>query len=913
MKKKDKTKQKIDKEIERNKNKEKKQKPIFKTPSYSTQMVTPIRDIYKGTVITTDGRYLRILEIKASDFAMRTGSEKENIISAFEDVLKVLPSTAQILAVSLRSDLTSTIRYTKERMENETVECCIEMGEQYLEQLKQEQTDGSTRRFFIVYQYENVNFGPFAKTPIDVICEQLDIIARRVETAIAGCKNDLIVKYPSDLSANSAEILYTMFNKEKYGLVSFDSHFQDVYNRYFGAYGQREFYVPPTDYIAPDELHFRGTRYVACNNLYYGYAYVSKNGYPQYLFAGWATRVFAKKDVDISIHIQKVPKDEVIGKIRRNVSRSQENLMEVGETSEASESAQKKLEAGNYLRTGLTNGEEYCYLSVMLTVTGSSPEEVKSKMEELKNIGKLNDFNLVEVVNETEDAFFSCLPLNTIGHNLWEKSKRNFLLCDASSVYPFTSFEINDEEGVYIGNLLNNDSMCILDFANKRFTNSNTCILGTAGSGKTFTELALATRMRIQRIPCYIITPEKEHEYFRLCSAMGGEFIRLGADQKTNINIMEIYPVDKRAIQSSMDLGLNIGTTSQLTEKVRSLKTFFKLLIPGMNQVMIAKLDSYIVKTYERFGITEDEESLWKDEEHTRYKDMPILSDLRKEMEEDPEMRPVYTIMGMFETGSGKCFNKRTNVDLSNPFTVFSVQHLEEEFVSCGIYIVMDYVWSKVKENIDLRKAIFIDEFWKLSTAASQIIEIAKIIRGYGGQLVLATQQLADIMKLPNGLGESVIGNSSFKILMKMSKNDADLVGTIVGLTNSEYNRIQTFRNKGEALLLGDDMRVEIAVRSSQMEYELFTTNRSDYADMMREKNEKKRLELERKKREEEEESRRKEEAEQMRKLLTDEYLDVIDITDEKKKEEEDKQKRLGNDTGAFSSENTAEYDDDFY
>ena len=108
-------------------------------------------------------------------------------------------------------------------------------------------------------------------------------------------------------------------------------------------------------------------------------------------------------------------------------------------------------------------------------------------------------------------------------------------------------------------------------------------------------------------------------------------------------------------------------------------------------------------------------------------------------------------------------------------------------------------------------------------------------------------------------------------------------------------------------------MRVEIAVKASQMEYELFTTNRSDYADMMREKNEQKRLELERKRREEEEESRRKEEAEQKRIALSDEYLDVVDITDEKQKEEEELRKNLDKEHGYKSSENTAEYDDDLY
>ncbi len=243
------------------------------------------------------------------------------------------------------------------------------------------------------------------------------------------------------------------------------------------------------------------------------------------------------------------------------------------------------------------------------------------------------------------------------------------------------------------------------------------------------------------------------------------------------------------------------------------------------------------MRTYGRFGITNDNSSLYDpdDPSHSRYRKMPVISDLRQELAANPPTRRLANIVAILTSGSGSSFDGQTNVSLDNDFTVLGLEHLSGDMLPMGIYMAMDFLWSKIKEDRTRKKALFIDEWWKLAynpVAAAYSLEIAKVIRAYGGSMVIATQQMKDILAIDDGkFGAGVLNNCKIKILMQMENDDAEAVRKIMNLTSAEAAGIAKFC-KGEGLLAAGTNDMSIRFVASDSEYDLITTDRSDLARM---------------------------------------------------------------------------------
>ena len=136
---------------------------------------------------------------------------------------------------------------------------------------------------------------------------------------------------------------------------------------------------------------------------------------------------------------------------------------------------------------------------------------------------------------------------------------------------------------------------------------------------------------------------------------------------------------------------------------------------------------------------------------------MPILEDVYDILMESDDTKRMAHILNRLVHGSASSFNQETNVDLTNKYTVLDISELTGDLLTVGMFTVLDYVWDIAKENRTEEKAIFVDEVWQLIGASSNrlaaefVLEIAKIIRGYGGSAVFATQDLNDFFALDDG------------------------------------------------------------------------------------------------------------------------------------------------------------------
>lgn len=429
----------------------------------------------------------------------------------------------------------------------------------------------------------------------------------------------------------------------------------------------------------------------------------------------------------------------------------------------------------------------------------------------------------------------SSLPLLGLDPDIERKSRRNALTAGVAAAFPFSSFEICDQNGIMLGINLHNRSVCMLDiFDATKYANANMSLLGMSGAGKTFLLQLIAMRLRQQGVQVMILAPLKGFEFRPACDAIGGRYIKLSPSSADCINIMEIR---RSSLDADAELGRDPGD-SLLADKIAKLHIFFSLLKPNISDEERNYLDCALVDCYERFGITHENRSLYR--EDGAFKAMPILKDLYEVLQEKPETKSLSIVLSRFVTGSASRLGQHTNVDLDNKYIVIDISEMGKDLLPLGMFLALDYCWDKCKESRVRKKALMLDELWCLIGASSNplaadyVLEIFKIIRGYGGSAICATQDLNDFFALESGkYGKAIINNSRTKIVLPLEEDEALRVKEVLGLSDEET--MQIIRNKrGEGLLCAGHNRISVSFQSTQLEYGNITTSRSDLEEQMR-------------------------------------------------------------------------------
>ena len=418
------------------------------------------------------------------------------------------------------------------------------------------------------------------------------------------------------------------------------------------------------------------------------------------------------------------------------------------------------------------------------------------------------------------------------------------LTSSAASCYPFTSFEMSDENGILLGVNQHNNSLVIVDIFNSRtYKNANMVLLGTSGAGKTFTLQLIALRMRRKGTQVFIIAPLKGHEFLRACNNIGGEFISISPASKQCINVCEIRKQDQSA--NELIDGV-VNENSILAKKIQQLHIFFSLLIPDISHEERQLLDEALIRTYAKKGITHNNDSLVDPEHPEKYREMPLLGDVYEILMESPETKRMGNILNRLVNGSAKTFNQHTNVQLDNPYTVLDISELTGELLPVGMFVALDYVWDKAKENRTKEKAIFIDEAWELigdddtnnpnnakALAGEWVQEIFKIIRGYGGSAVAATQDIGDLDR--SRFGKGILNVAKTKIILNLEDDEARRVQNILHLSDAEIMSITRFE-RGQGLISTNSNHITVSFKASPLEKQLITTDRMELNQILQEK-----------------------------------------------------------------------------
>lgn len=791
----------------------------------------PIKAIRNGIIHTTDGRYVKIIEVMPINFLHRSAGERNSIIYAYMGYLKIAPPQLQIKSISKKADISQYLQAIQEDMAKEQDARCRLLQEDYANLIR---TVGSreavTRRFFLIFQVDD-------RRKSEQEAENLlNSYAQTAKRYLYQCGNEVLLS--GNPTGETAEVLYMLLNRKSSATCSFSKRLNEAVNWYIRENGEESIgRIPITEFLAPERLDLRHGSYIVMDGVYHTYLFVPSGRYRNRVPAGWmALLVNAGEGIDVDLFLFRQDKVKSIERIGQRIRINRSKIKDTSDTNTDFDDLAESIRAGYYLKNGLSASEDFYYICILITVTGYSAKEVEWRAKEMRKLLNAQDMDTVSCIFKEEQAFLSALPLLKLDKSIYERSKRNALTSGAASCYPFSSFEMSDKGGILMGVNTANSSLVIIDIFNSAvYKNANISIMGTTGAGKTFLLQLMALRMRRKNIQVFIIAPDKGHEFARACTNIGGEFIKISSASKTCINIMEIR---RRDWSTNNILDGEAVKRSELASKIQDLHIFFALLIPDMTHEERQLLDEALVSVYRTKGITHDNKSLVDPRRPGRYREMPVLGDVYEMLFRKTETRRMANILNRLVHGSASSFNQRTNVNLDNKYIVLDISELSGDLLPVGMFVALDYVWSRVKEDRTAEKAVFLDEVWQLigassnEMAAEYVLEIFKIIRGYGGSAVCATQDLSDFMALKDGkYGRGIINACKTKIVLNMENDEAKKVQELLHLTEAERMEIVHFE-RGKGMISTNSNNLTLEFKASQLERDLITTDRRDLKEL---------------------------------------------------------------------------------
>ena len=818
----------------------KEQKPACLNPVAN---YLPIEKVENGIIYTKDHRFVKVVEVVPINFMLRSAREQRNIIYSFVSYLKISPIKLQIKVLTRRADINRHLDTVRQEMAHEENEQCRLMQEDYLNFVQQVGSrEAVTRRFFLIFEYE-----PWANTrrseQEDEAIQSLQSAVHTASNYLRQCGNEVIV--PENEDEFTVDVLYNLLCRNESAVKPLSVRAQEVVAQYMEHGRESEIdHIPAAEFAAPRSIDFSHGRYICMDGLYYAYLLIPSDGYKTQVPAGWLSLIVNAGDgIDMDMFLARQPKERIIQRVGQQLRINRSKIKDASDTNTDFDDIDGAIRSGYFLKEGLANNEDFYYLNLLITVTAPSVEDLEWKVSEMKKLLLSQDMNVSACHFREEQAFLSALPLVSMEKGLYERGKRNLLTGGAASCYPFTSFEMCDDNGILLGVNKYNSSLIIVDIFNSAiYKNANMAILGTSGAGKTFTMQLMALRMRRKNIPVFIIAPLKGHEFHRACANVGGEFIQISPASPHCINVMEIRKVDRSVNEMLDGPGIQL---SELAAKIQQLHIFFSLLIPDMSHEERQLLDEALIRTYNAKGITHDNASLEDPANPGCYREMPVLGDLYEILKAAPETIRMAHILNRLVNGSASTFNKQTNVRLDNKYTVLDISSLTGDLLTVGMFVALDFVWDRAKADRTEEKAIFIDECWQLLSGAGAtgtrlagdfVLEIFKTIRGYGGSAVCASQDLNDFFNLDEGrFGKGIINNSKTKIILNLEDDEAERVQETLHLSDAETMEVTHFE-RGNGLISTNNNNIMVEFKASPLEKDLITTDRRELREILERK-----------------------------------------------------------------------------
>lgn len=540
------------------------------------------------------------------------------------------------------------------------------------------------------------------------------------------------------------------------------------------------------DFIAPSSFEFREGRTFRTGNKFGAVSFL------QILAPELNDRILAdfldmESNLIITMHIQSIDQTKAIKTIKRKITDL--DKMKIEEQKKAvrsgydmdiipSDLATYGGEAKKLLQDLQSHNERMFLLTFLVMNTADTKQGLEDIVFGAAGIAQKHNCVLVRLDFQQEQGFMSSLPL---GLNQVE-IQRSLTTSSTAIFVPFTTQELFQSNGepLYYGLNALSDNLIMVD--RKRLKNPNGLILGTPGSGKSFSAKREITNIFLITTDDIIIC-DPEGEYFPLVDRLGGQVIKISPTSGDYIN--------------PMDINLNYSDDeSPLTLKSDFILSLCELIVggkEGLQPVEKSIIDRCVRLIYTDYLADPVPEK------------MPTLSDLYKALEsqEEKEARHIRSALEIYVTGSLNVFNHRTNVDITNRLVCFDIKELGKQLKKLGMLVVQDQVWNRVTINRAEKRATryYMDEFHLLlkeEQTAAYSVEIWKRFRKWGGIPTGITQNVKDL--LSSREVENIFENSDFIYMLNQASGDRQILAKQLNISPHQLSYV-THSGEGEGLL----------------------------------------------------------------------------------------------------------------
>lgn len=557
----------------------------------------------------------------------------------------------------------------------------------------------------------------------------------------------------------------------------------------------------PVDIISPEKIEV-DFNYVQFGDIFFRTLFVA--GYPRFVVPGWMEPIINfDHSLDLSFFIYPIEGKSVLDDLRRKITEMEAEIStDIQRGKIINPATQAKLDDAKMLQEQLVKGSERFFeFSFYITIKASSVEELDNVTKRVESVLGSILIKANPTILDMEKGFMSTAPFGRDRLSI----TRNMDTTSLATTFPFTTAELSSDRGILYGINSQNDSFIIFD----RFSleNSNMAVFATSGSGKSF--FVKLESLRSMMFGTEVIVIDPENEYQKLCEAVGGEYIDFSFGSKAKIN-----PFDLSQIYEEGE--------NQLGLKILSLHSLLKIMMGELTASQESKLDQAIMNAYRAKGITHDPE--------TQKQQPPLLEDLYKaligmEVEEALDMaaRLEKYVKGSYVG----ILDQQTNINLNNPFTVFSVRDLQDALRPIAMFIILDYIWTRVRRDVK-RRILIVDEAWHMmryQDTAQFLWSIVKRARKYYLGISTITQDVEDF--LAQDIGKAVVTNSALRLLLKQSPAAIDRVAETFYLSQGE-KQLLLAADVGEGLLFAGPHHAPVRIVASEREYQLVTTRPQD-------------------------------------------------------------------------------------
>lgn len=540
------------------------------------------------------------------------------------------------------------------------------------------------------------------------------------------------------------------------------------------------------DFIAPSSFEFRTGSSFAVGKKY------GRASFLQILAPELNDRMLAdfldmESSVIVSMHIQSVDQVKAIKTIKRKITdldkmkiEEQKKAIRAGYDMDIipSDLATYGNEAKKLLQELQSRNERMFLLTFIILNTAGSMQQLKNNVFQANSIAQKYNCQLTTLDFRQEEGLMSSLPLGlneiTIQRGLTTSSVAIFV--------PFTTQELfqTGKEALYCGiNALSNNLIMV---DRKLLKNPNGLILGTPGSGKSFSaKREIANVFLVTDDDIIICDPEAE--YGPLVEHLHGQVIKISPTSTDYIN--------------PMDLNLNYSDDENpLSLKSDFILSLCELIVGGKDGLMPVEktiIDRCVRLVYRNYL------------NDPRPENMPILGDLYEELRKQDEKEAQYiaTALEIYVTGSLNVFNHQTNVDIHSRVVAYDIKELGKQLKKIGMLIVQDQVWNRVTVNREAHKSTryYIDEMHLLlkeEQTASYTIEIWKRFRKWGGMPTGVTQNVKDL--LSSREVENIFENSDYIYMLNQASGDRQILAKQLNISPHQLSYV-THSGEGEGLL----------------------------------------------------------------------------------------------------------------